>query len=102
MALFAEWRDGFPFSIHDDNGKQVGRINSWRLPRHFNLNIHVRRRLSFLGHQWSLRPGVDNVTNRPNYNLVNNNIDSPQFHNLFGRSPRKLVVRLRWLGKAEN
>ncbi len=101
VALFAEWRDGFPFSIHDDNGKQVGRINSWRLPRHFNLNIHVQRRLSFLGHQWSLRPGVDNVTNRPNYNLVNNNIDSPQFHNLFGRSPRKLVVRLRWLGKAE-
>ena len=42
------------------------------------------------------------MTNRPNYNLVNNNVDSPEFHNLFGRSPRKLVVRLRWLGKAEN
>ena len=102
VAFFAEWRDGFPFSIHEDNGQQVGRINSWRLPRHFNLNIHLQRKLTFLGHQWSLRPGVDNVTNRPNYNLVNNNVASPQFHNLFGRSPRKLVVRLRWLGKAEN
>lgn len=102
VTLFAEWRDGFPFSIHDDNGKQVGPINSWRLPRHFNLNIHVQRTLTFRGHQWSLRPGMDNVTNRPNYNLVNNNINSPQFHNLFGRSPRKLVVRLRWLGKAKD
>ena len=102
VAFFAEWRDGFPFSIHEDNGQQVGQINSWRLPRHFNLNIHLQRELTFLGHQWSLRPGVDNVTNRPNYNLVNNNVASPQFHNLFGRSPRKLVVRLRWLGKAEN
>ena len=102
VAFFAEWRDGFPFSIHEDNGQQVGQINSWRLPRHFNLNIHLQRKLTFLGHQWSLRPGVDNVTNRPNYNLVNNNLASPQFHNLFGRSPRKLVVRLRWLGKAEN
>ncbi len=102
IAYFAEWRDGFPFSVHNDNGRQVGQINSWRLPRHFNLNIHIQRKLAFLGHQWSLRPGVDNLTNRPNYSLVNNNIASPQFLNLFGRSPRKLVVRVRWLGRAEN
>ena len=100
ITYFAEWRDGFPFSVHDDNGKQVGEVNSWRLPRHFSLNIHVQTELSFLGHRWSLRPGVDNVTNRPNYSFVNGNIDSPQFLNLFGRSPVKLVVRVRWLGRA--
>ena len=99
IAYFAEWRDGFPFSVHDDIGNQVGQVNSWRLPRHFNLNIHLQRKLSFLGHQWSLRPGVDNLTNRPNYSFVNNNIASPQFLNLFGRSPIKLVVRVRWLGR---
>lgn len=101
LAYFAEWRDGFPFSVHDDNGRQVGQVNSWRLPRHFTLNIHIQRKLSFLGHRWSLRPGVDNVTNRPNYNLVNNNIASPEFLNFFGRSPIKLVARVRWLGRAE-
>ena len=102
IAYFAEWRDGFPFSVHDDNGKQVGQVNSWRLPRHFNLNIHIQRKLSFLGHQWSLRPGVDNLTNRPNYRFVNNNIASPQFLQLVGRSPIKLVVRVRWLGRTED
>lgn len=102
ITYFTEWRDGFPFSVHDDNGKQVGEVNSWRLPRHFSLNIHVQRRLSFLGHRWSLRPGVDNVTNRPNYSFVNGNVDSPHFLNLFGRSPIKLVVRVRWLGRAED
>ncbi len=102
IAYFAEWRDGFPFSVHDDNGKQVGQVNAWRLPRHFSLNIHIQRELSFLGHRWSLRPGIDNVTNRPNYSLVNSNIDSPEFLNLFGRSPIKLVVRVRWLGRTED
>ena len=102
ITYFAEWRDGFPFSVHDDNGKQVGQVNSWRLPRHFSLNIHIQRNLSFLGHRWSLRPGVDNVTNRPNYSFVNGNVDSPEFLNLFGRSPIKLVVRVRWLGRAED
>ena len=102
ITYFAEWRDGFPFSVHDDNGKQVGPVNSWRLPRHFSLNVHIQRNLSFLGHRWSLRPGIDNVTNRPNYSFVNSNIDSPQFLNLFGRSPIKLVVRVRWLGRTED
>ena len=102
IAYYAEWRDGFPFSAHNDRGRQVGQVNGWRLPRHFNLNIHIQRKVSFLGHRWSLRPGVDNLTNRPNYSVANTNVDSPEFLNLFGRSPIKLVVRVRWLGKNEN
>jgi len=102
IVYFAKWRDGFPFSVHDNDGRQIGQINSWRLPRHFILNIHAQRRLDLFGHRWSLRPGIDNVTNRPNYYLVNNNLASPTFHNLFGREPRKFVIRVRWLGRVEN
>lgn len=102
IAYYAEWRDGFPFSAHNDHGRQVGQVNGWRLPRHFNLNIHIQRKVSFLGHRWSLRPGVDNLTNRPNYSIANSNVDSPQFLNWYGRSPIKLVVRVRWLGKKED
>lgn len=102
LVYFCEWRDGLPFSVHDDNGKQVGRVNSWRIPRHFSLNVHVEREVSLLGHRWALRPGVDNVTNRPNYRFVNNNVDSPHFLDLSGRSPIKLVVRVRWLGKSSD
>ncbi len=102
VSYFAEWRDGFPFSVHDEHGKPVGQVNGWRLPRHFNINIHIERKITFLGHKWALRPGIDNLTNHPNYSLVNNNIASPQFLHLFGRSPRRLVVRARWLGVRED
>lgn len=102
IVYFTEWRDGFPFSTYNDDGRQVGQINAWRLPRHFNFNIHVQRKFVFMGNNWSLRPGIDNITNRPNYSLVNNNLSSPEFFNLFGRQPRKFVIRLRWIGKAIN
>lgn len=71
-------------------------------PGNLNLNIHLPNKLTFLGHQGSLRPGVDKLTNRPNYSLLNNNIASPQCLNLFGRSPRKLVVQVRWLERTAN
>ena len=102
ITYLAEWRDGFPFSVHDDNGRQVGQIHSWRLPRYFSLNIHVQREISLFGQRWSLRPGIDNLTNRPNYGFVNGNMDSPEFLDLSGRSPIKLVVRVRWLGRSED
>ena len=102
IVYFTEWRDGFPFSSYNDDGRQVGQINSWRLPRHFNLNVHIQRKFAFMGNLWSLRPGIDNITNRPNYSLVNNNLSSPEFLNLFGRQPRKFVIRLRWIGKSIN
>jgi hypothetical protein len=95
-----EWRDGLPFSVHDDEGRQVGSFNNWRAPRFFSLNTHVEASVSLFGHRWALRPGVDNVTNHPNYILVNENIASPDFLHFYGRQPRKFVVRVRWLGKA--
>jgi hypothetical protein len=95
-----EWRDGLPFSVHDDEGLQVGSFNNWRLPRFFSLNTHVEGKVSLFGQRWALRPGVDNVTNHPNYSLVNENTASPDFLYYYGRQPRKFVVRVRWLGKA--
>ena len=101
VALFSELRDGFPFSAHDVAGEQFGPINGWRLPRHFSLNVHVERKLSLFGHRWAVRPGVDNVTNRPNYQFANANTSSTEYLRFLGRSPIKLVVRVRWLGPAD-
>jgi carboxypeptidase family protein len=99
LAYFLEWRDGFVFSVYDDEGRQVGKINSWEFPRYFTLNLHLERKLAFLRYNWAVRLGVDNITNRANYALVNNNIASPDFLQFYGSEPRKLVVRIRWLGK---
>jgi len=100
VVYFLEWRDGFRFTAHDDEGKQVGQANDWEFPRYFSFNLHLERKASWLGNAWAVRLGFDNITNHPNYSLVNNNIDSPDFLHYYGSQPRKLVLRIRWLGKS--
>jgi hypothetical protein len=100
IVYFLEWRDGFRFTVHDDEGRQVGTANDWEFPRYFSLNLHFERTASLLRNRWALRIGFDNITDRPNFTLVNNNIDSPDFLHYYGRQPRKLVLRIRWLGKS--
>jgi hypothetical protein len=92
-----EWRDGFPFSAYDDEGRAVGDINRWRLPRYFNLNLHYERSLTWRGRRWALRLGADNLTNHHNFALVNAIVGSTDFPQFYGRQNRKLVVRIRWL-----
>ena len=100
VVYFLEWRDGFFFTVHDDEGRQVGKINNWEFPRLFSLNLHLERKVTLRGNQWAFRLGFDNITNRPNYTLANNNIASPDFLHFYGSQPRKLVLRIRWLGKS--
>ena len=100
VVYFLEWRDGFLFTVHDDEGRQVGKVNDSEFPRLFSLNLHFERKLTLRGNQWALRVGFDNITNRPNFALVNNNISSPDFLHYYGSQPRKLVLRIRWLGKS--
>jgi hypothetical protein len=100
IVYFLEWRDGYRFTAHDDQGQQVGRANEWEFPRYFSLNLHYERTASLLRNRWAFRLGFDNITDQPNYTLVNNNIDSPDFLHYYGRQPRKLVLRIRWLGKS--
>jgi len=99
LAYFLEWHDGFPFSVNDDEGRAIGKPNSWTFPRYFSLNLHYERKAFLLGNQWAVRVGVDNVTNRGNFTLVNNNISSLDFLQLYGRQPRKFVLRIQRLEK---
>lgn len=97
LIYFAEWRDGTPFSVHDEEGRQVGQYNSWRLPRYFTLNIHFEKKFRLrTGSKkiWAIRLGMDNVFNRPNYSSANENISALNFPGYYGREPRKLTVRL--------
>ena len=101
LAYFLEWHDGFPFSVNDDEGRAIGKPNSWAFPRYFSLNLHYERRVSLLGNQWAVRVGVDNVTNRGNFTLVNNNSSALDFLQLYGRQPRKFVLRIQRLEKSQ-
>ena len=99
VAYLLEARNGFPFSVQDEERRIVGALNSYRFPNFFELNVHFERRFRFRGYWWALRFGFNNLTNHKNPNVVNNNTSSPQFLSFFGGQTRALTFRIRWLGE---
>jgi hypothetical protein len=98
-AYLVESRNGFPFSVVNEEGYLVGRPNARRLPSYFSVNLHLERRFRFMHYQWAWRFGFNNLTNHGNPNVVNNNIDSPMFL-AYGRGQQRAFnVRLRFLGR---
>ncbi|MBI4877442.1 MAG: TonB-dependent receptor [Acidobacteria bacterium] len=98
-AYLLEVRDGFPFSVVGGDGRAVGRMNSRRFPLFVELNLHAERRFVLRGHRWAFRCGFNNLTNRRNPNVVNNNLDSARFGQFLGGQHRSLNFRIRWLGR---
>ncbi|HET9529375.1 MAG TPA: TonB-dependent receptor [Blastocatellia bacterium] len=99
LAYSLEWRDGFPFSVVNQDQQLVGPPNSRRLPAVFSLNVHIERKFQAMGLRWALRAGFNNVTGRDNPTGVNNNIDSPEFLTFGGAQGRAFTGRIRFLGR---
>jgi hypothetical protein len=99
-ATLVEYRTGYPFSVQADDGRVLGALNSRRYPAFFAVNLHAERRFIFRGHRWEFRAGFNNLTNRQNPNVVNNNADSPNFLHFYGGQRRAVNFRIRWLGRA--
>lgn len=99
LAYIVDWRDGFPFSLYNENQELVGRPDSRRFPDYFSLNLAFERRFNLFGFQWALRAGCDDITNRRNPTAVNSNVDSPQFLTFGGIEGRVLTSRIRLLGR---
>ncbi|MGC9997873.1 MAG: carboxypeptidase regulatory-like domain-containing protein [Terriglobia bacterium] len=99
IAYSLDWRDGFPFSLVDENQQLFGAPGSMRYPRYFSLDVQVERRIHLFGFLWALRAGCNDITNRPNPSGVNNNVDSPEFLTYGGIQGRALTARVRLLGR---
>ncbi len=99
VTYLMESRNGFPFSVVNEEGNLVGRPNERRFPSYFNVNLHLERRFRFMHYQWAWRFGLYNLTNHGNPNVVNNNIDSPLFLTYERGQRRAFNVRLRFLGR---
>jgi hypothetical protein len=99
FAYSLEWRDGYPFSVVNQEQQLVGPPDSRRFPAFFSLNTHVEHRFQLFGMKLALRGGFDNITNRHNATAVNADIDSPQFLTYGGLQHRVFVGRIRFLGK---
>jgi hypothetical protein len=99
LAYSLEWRDGFPFNVVNQQQRLVGTPNSHRFPAYFSLNPHIERRFTLFSYYVALRAGFNNVTNRKNPTVVNNNVDSPQFLTFGGTQHRVFTGRIRFLGR---
>jgi carboxypeptidase family protein/TonB-dependent receptor-like protein len=95
------WRSGFPFSTINNFGILQQGPSAHRFPDYFSLNPAIELKFGFHGYRWAARVGIDNVTNSPNPNGVDNNVDSPSFLTFFGQGHRTLNGRIRLLGKAQ-
>ena len=99
MALSSIWRSGFSFVTMDQFGQIVSGPGQFRFPDFFTLNATVERKFTFHGYRWAARIGVDNILNRENPTVVDNDVNSPTFLTFFGTDHRTLNGRIRFLGK---
>jgi len=99
LAYSLDWRDGFPFSLVNENQQLVGAPGSMRFPQYFSLDLQFERRIHLFGFMWALRAGLNDITNRSNPSVVNNNVDSPDFLTYGGLQGRALTARVRLLGR---
>ena len=72
---------------------------SHRFPGYFSLNLFLEKRFEFRGRYWAIRGGFIDITGRRNPNLVNNNIDSPDFLTFGAFDDRAFTTRIRLLGR---
>ncbi|HKX28380.1 MAG TPA: TonB-dependent receptor [Blastocatellia bacterium] len=99
LSYAFDWRDGFPFSTVNQDLQLIGLPNASRYPRYFSLNLHAERRFRFLGRNWALRAGFNNITDSKNPATVDNNIDSKGYYTFGSFQQRTFVGRLRFLGR---
>ncbi|MGC2696367.1 MAG: TonB-dependent receptor [Candidatus Angelobacter sp.] len=99
MAWSTIWRSGFTFTTIDQFGQIVSGPGQFRFPDFFTLNATVERKFTYRGYRWAARIGLDDITNRENPTVVDNNINSPGFLTFFGTGHRTLNGRIRFLGK---
>ncbi|HVV43985.1 MAG TPA: hypothetical protein VHC72_02240, partial [Bryobacteraceae bacterium] len=99
LQVLMDFRTGFPFNVVTETGNVVGPPADRRFPDYATLNIGIERRFPFRGYLWAFRVSAVNALNRPNPNVVNNDVDSPEFLTYGQGQARAVNVRLRFLGR---
>ena len=100
IALLADFRTGFPFSVQSQEGTVVGPVSSRRYPVFFESNLHLERQFKARGHRWAFRFGFNNLTNRRNPTAVYDVAGAPLFGQFQGGVGRASNFRIRWMGRA--
>ena len=100
VAVLADARTGYPFSVQQQTGVISGAVDSRRYPLNFDLDIAIERMVTLRGYRFALRVGMDNVTDQANPTAVDNTIGSAHFLQFYGAEGRHFVARIRFFGRA--
>ena len=100
VALLADARTGFPYSVRDQGGQVVGNVDAYRYALNFDLNLHLERTFVFRGYRFAIRGGMNNLTDRANATAVSNVVGAPDYLRYYGNEGRHVVFRLRFFGRA--
>jgi Carboxypeptidase regulatory-like domain/TonB-dependent Receptor Plug Domain len=101
VAVLADARSGFPFSVEQQTGVISGGVDSYRYPFNFELDFAIERMVTLHHYRFALRGGVVNLTDSRNPTAVYNVIGSPQYLQFLGDEGRHFVVRIRFFGRAQ-
>lgn len=100
IAVLADARSGFPFSVQDQTGLIAGLVDSHRYPFNVDLNFSLERMITFHNYRFALRGGVDNLTDSRNPTAVENVIGAANYLQFLGDEGRHFVARIRFFGRA--
>lgn len=99
LSYLVEYRNGFPFSVVDENYQIVGQANQIRFPSFLQLNVGVEKQFRLHGWNVGVRVASLNVTNHFNPTTVDNNTTSPDFLAFASSSGRSYTVRVRLISR---
>ena len=99
LVYSVDYRTGFPWTTVNQNQQIVGAPYSQRFPAYFALNPGLELRFAFHGYALALRGVAENVSDRPNPQFVNSNVDSPNYATYGGLGGRAFTARIRFLGR---
>jgi Carboxypeptidase regulatory-like domain len=94
-----DWRTGYPYNVINLEQELVGLPGQARFPDFASLSLHVEKRFHLFGFEWALRGGFNNITDRENPLVVDNNVDSPTFGAFSNFQHRAFTGRIRFLGR---
>jgi len=97
-----DWRNGFPFSLLDEEQNYVGpRGGGGRFPTFLTLDLLLTKglKIPFRGKKYKGRAGLTifNITNHWNPRDVQNNLASPQFGTFYNSPGRSLRLKFEFV-----
>jgi hypothetical protein len=99
VSSMVEVRNGFPYSVVDEDQQFVGLRNAGgRFPLFYTLDAQVLRTFSYRGRKFRWGVRANHVLNTFMPRDVQNNIDSPAFRTFYNSFPLRIAFTAQWIG----